>query len=408
MAKHISLAPTPDNIVCLYKKNMRCNLKTLLGIVFVCIQLLLASSGMAAENKIGVVTAHEGNVQLLRGDHVYLAKAGVEIQSNDILITGENSSVQLEMIDKSILKLGAKSRLLLADYKVRKDKSVIKATVEVLSGWLRFVVNKLKKDSDYRFNTPVMTIGVRGTEGIIEAENKTGGLFLQEGAVRVITRKGTGKSQTLEIKSGQYVSRGLNRRFVQTSKPPPGFQRRLPRAMQVKLNRRIHILGPRRVLPQKIRRLDKKDVDRLIRRHPHIQKRLQKRFRRLLPIDKRVKRRTLSVDKPARLRTPGTKYRLPRGQYPLKPVPRTPTKYPWKDRPPVKSDGRPGDNKPRDRDPTVPKNKSTSNRLNKECYPAVSRKQKSGSRVRARPKLRAPRRGTSRRGRTSSAARACK
>ncbi len=387
---------------------MRCNLKTLLGFIFICIQLLLAASGTAAENKIGVVTAQEGNVQLLRGDHVYLAKVGVEIQSDDILITGKNSSVQLEMIDKSILKLGAKSRLLLADYKVRKDKSVIKATVEVLSGWLRFVVNKLRKDSDYEFNTPVMTIGVRGTEGIIEAENKTGGLFLQEGAVQVITRKGTGKAQALEIKSGQYVSRGLNRRFVQTSKPPISFQRRLPRAIQAKLNRRIDILGPRRVLPKKIRRLDKKDVDRLIRRHPQIQKRLQKRFRRLLPVNKKVKRRTLSVDKPTRLRAPGDKYRTPRRQYPLKSVPRTPTKYPRKYRPPVKYDGRPGYNKPRGRYPTIPKNKSTSNRFNKKCYSAVSRKQKTGSRVRTRPNPGAPRRGTSRRGGAPRTANACK
>lgn len=57
--------------------------------------------------------------------------------------------------------------------------------LDVLTGWLRFAVAKLTPAARYTIDSPIMTVGMRGTEGVIQVGMDTGDFALDEGAVDI-------------------------------------------------------------------------------------------------------------------------------------------------------------------------------------------------------------------------------
>jgi hypothetical protein len=241
---------------------------------------LLVLPHVALANDVGVFSEVDGEVKILRGDTYYQAAIGVDVNEQDIIETGEQGSAQLDLKDGSSLRMAGNSRVLLSDYQLREDGSVVKATVDVLSGWLRFAVSKLHGNSSYGFNTPVMTIGIRGTQGIIQADTGDGSLMLEEGHVRVhgIDEEGNARPGEEAVAAGQYLSRRRGRAFARRVGAPAAFWSRLPARMKVRLVRRAQLLKRHGVRPRPIRRMQRRDMLRYLRNHPAMKWRLRRRF----------------------------------------------------------------------------------------------------------------------------------
>jgi hypothetical protein len=236
----------------------------------------------AASDAIGVFTSIDGEVQILRGLNMLAAAQGVEVKSDDVVETGKGASAQLDMEDGSVLKLGPQTRIELTDYQLDADKGVVSATVDVLSGWMRFAVAKLKPTGRYNLSTPMLNIGVRGTEGTIQAENDEGGLHLEEGAVDVQPLGSDVTSfASLRINSGEFVQRLRGKPLAKLPGPPAAFKKRLPKEVQEKLLRRAQKLKERGVPPRLIRRITRQDAKQYLERHPHKQEKLRDRFKSL-------------------------------------------------------------------------------------------------------------------------------
>jgi hypothetical protein len=237
---------------------------------------LLLLTPMVAAAGIGVFADVQGDTRIQRGE-VYLAAApGVDVEEDDIIETGDNASAQVEMLDGSMLKLGAASRLLLADYKFDSGGNVVSAGLEVLSGWLRFAVSKLRSnESLYAISTPTMTIGIRGTEGVIEVYSARGGLFLEEGEVAVRAAD----AGSVPVRAGEYIERAPGQPFVRPATVPPAFRARMPASMQPRMARRAHLLKQRGVPPQQIRHIQREDRERYLRQNPHLHQKFEQRFR---------------------------------------------------------------------------------------------------------------------------------
>jgi hypothetical protein len=255
--------------------------------LFACLGFM--SAAYADSVSVGVFTLARGPVQLLRGENYLAAAPGVEVRADDIIETGKSASAQVDMEDGSVLKLGPETRISLSDYKLDSNKGVISATLDVLSGWLRFTVAKLKPQGRYSFNTPVLTIGVRGTEGTIEAENEQGGLHLQEGAVDVSPiGPDVPGLQPIRVTSGEFIQRLRGQQLAKLPKPPSTFEKRVPPVMQEKIVPRKQELKERGVPPRVIRSITREDAKRIMDRHPHMQPKLRDRFNKSIgnPNDK--------------------------------------------------------------------------------------------------------------------------
>lgn len=238
-----------------------------------CLLLCAPASVLAG---VGVFTDVTGDTRIQRGEFYLAAAPGVEVEKNDIIETGSNANAQVEMRDKTLLKLGADSRLLLADYQFDSSGNVVSAGLEVLSGWLRFAVSKLRsQDSRYVINTPTMTIGIRGTGGVIEAQSAHGGLFLEEGEVAVQAAN----AGSVPVRAGEYIERAQDRPFARPAAVPAAFQARMPATVRPRMTPRAHLLRERGVTPRQIRRIQREDRERYLRQNPHLRQNFEQRFR---------------------------------------------------------------------------------------------------------------------------------
>jgi len=215
----------------------------------------------AAFAHVGVVTEVAGSIELQRGEDVFAAQSGVDVMPGDVLRSGKESSVQVDMDDGSILSIGASSTLQIDDYKLREDKSVISASIALVSGWLRFAVAKLRQqDSSYRFHMPTAVLGVRGTEGVLEVTGEGDKVeshaMLEEGEVDVAeeVEKGRLRGARVVLRPGQYASRRHGRVLKMLRRVPFAFRNRMPARLRAKLIRRIRMLKHRGVPPRRIKR----------------------------------------------------------------------------------------------------------------------------------------------------------
>ena len=156
-----------------------------------------------AAKKVGSVETSSGSVIAVNKSKVSRKLfAGAPVYLGDKVITGEDGSVRLHMIDDAILDLRCYSIMVIEEYALTPSSR--RSIINLLQGSLRKVtgqIGKLSKDV-YELRTPVASIGVRGTEYAVRVFQSKGcggtvnvddGLYLEviKGLVDVHNAKGT-------------------------------------------------------------------------------------------------------------------------------------------------------------------------------------------------------------------------
>jgi hypothetical protein len=134
-----------------------------------CTTVADALAGDAAD-AAGVVKTVKGKVQIERAGGSSGAAIGSDVYSSDRIVTGPESSVGITLRDTTQLSAGANTTLDLNKFAFNSTThdGVLDATVK--RGSLAVISGKLAKANpdSVRFSTPTTTLGVRGTEFIIE------------------------------------------------------------------------------------------------------------------------------------------------------------------------------------------------------------------------------------------------
>ena len=95
----------------------------------------------------------------------------------DLVATGSASRTQMRMLDGGLLALQSDSQLAISNYQFDGASLQGSVSMELLKGGLRTITGKLRQTSgNYKLDTPVASIGVRGTH--YEAELIDGDLHL--------------------------------------------------------------------------------------------------------------------------------------------------------------------------------------------------------------------------------------
>ena len=157
---------------------------------------LLTSSFAMAQETIGVVAARSGTASIVRNSVEIPAKSGTPIFENDIINSDVNSRVQILLKDQTAINLGANASLTI-DAFVFSDEAQ-NVAVKVSKGAFKFISGKVatKNPEKVTVETPVATIGVRGTEfvGVINTQETT--IALLDGKIEVSNVLG---SQLVEV-----------------------------------------------------------------------------------------------------------------------------------------------------------------------------------------------------------------
>ena len=137
----------------------------LLGISF----LMLAVSAVAAP--AGTIKTVKGEVSVERQSKKLPVAPGFSVQAGDRIVTGSDGLVGIVLRDRTSLTAGPNSTLDLDKYVFNPNTHAGEMSASVKRGSLAVISGKLAKGGGdrVRFNTRSMTLGVRGTEFVIEA-----------------------------------------------------------------------------------------------------------------------------------------------------------------------------------------------------------------------------------------------
>jgi hypothetical protein len=137
--------------------------------------LLLGISGAQASSHAGKVIAFTGSAELFRGGQTLPISLGTAIQAQDIIQTANGGIVEIQFTDMSMVTVGSDSQLIIDrfvfDAKAPADDI---SGLRVGAGFFHFVSGKMAREK-VRIDTPVSTIGIRGTAlaGEVAADGKT-------------------------------------------------------------------------------------------------------------------------------------------------------------------------------------------------------------------------------------------
>lgn len=132
---------------------------------------LLTAITPALAESAGIIKTSRGVATIERNGQRLLAGVGAPVEARDRIVTGADGTVGITLRDNTMLSAGPNSVLDLNRFAFDStthdgtvDASVKRGTLAVISG----KIAKANPDA-VRFSTPSITLGVRGTEFVIEA-----------------------------------------------------------------------------------------------------------------------------------------------------------------------------------------------------------------------------------------------
>jgi len=126
---------------------------------------------------VGEVQMRQGEVLVVHKDQTvaFRLKKGFLVYTGDMLITGENSRLNLVMGDQSTLGMSAYSKLIIDKSIYDPAKNERSSTLQLIFGQIRCIVKKIKGEPNYRVRTPTAVAGVRGSDFVISVSRGADG-----------------------------------------------------------------------------------------------------------------------------------------------------------------------------------------------------------------------------------------
>jgi FecR protein len=111
----------------------------------------------------------QGEASVTRGTAAAVAlKVKDLIFKNDILSTGPNSALGITFDDQTTFSLSANARIVVNEFVYSEGGQNNAASIAVGAGTVAFVASLVAKTGTMKVTTPVATLGIRGTTGIID------------------------------------------------------------------------------------------------------------------------------------------------------------------------------------------------------------------------------------------------
>ncbi len=156
---------------------------------------------MAASKPAGkvIIAAGEAYARTLDGEQRPLRRRA-EFFAGEVLVTGDDGRLQVRFLDGAMVDLRENTEYRIDDYRYHGEESTGERSVTtLLKGGLRTITGAIGKQNPdaYRMNTPVATIGIRGTHfeavladglvvgvwrGGVQVRNEAGALEIGQGA----------------------------------------------------------------------------------------------------------------------------------------------------------------------------------------------------------------------------------
>lgn len=163
-------------------------MKTILSLLILMSVAAPSNAQTAASlTRIGGAGAVRGTVNAMAPNATVgrVVESGKPLYLNDHVTTKADSRLQVLLLDESVFTVGPDSDMVLDEFVYDPNTSAGKVTANLTKGVFRFVTGKVaRQGSDgMKIKVPTGTIGIRGTEGVLEVRpEQTTAILVAEGA----------------------------------------------------------------------------------------------------------------------------------------------------------------------------------------------------------------------------------
>src|SRR6478735_12666238 len=147
-------------------------------------KVLTATGSVTIEHVTAVV------VQAALNNQPGQAKVGDPIFLGDVLATGADGRVGITFTDGTAFDLSSNARMAMTEFIYDPNGKSNSSLLSLTKGTFTFVAGKIAKSGDMKVNTPVATMGIRGTTPRVE--------IADDGSVKFSTLIEEGKGQVLQ------------------------------------------------------------------------------------------------------------------------------------------------------------------------------------------------------------------
>ncbi len=126
-----------------------------------------------APQPIGEVEKVVGNVTVIRNGVAIALNVGDKVYNSDVIQTGADSQAGIGFPDGTALNLVANTRMALSDFSFDPNSTSNVALINLVEGTFSFVAGKVAHTGNMKIETPVATMGIRGTTGWVQEQIAT-------------------------------------------------------------------------------------------------------------------------------------------------------------------------------------------------------------------------------------------
>jgi hypothetical protein len=144
------------------------------GILGALCALMLAAGAPLAQSAetAGTVKTLRGSATIVRGASVLPVELGQRLHAGDRVVSAQASYVGITLQDDTRLTIGPAAEMLVREFEFNPNSHAGNLAISFLKGTARVVTGLIARRAPERvsFSTPTMTIGIRGTDFIVDLE----------------------------------------------------------------------------------------------------------------------------------------------------------------------------------------------------------------------------------------------
>jgi VCBS repeat-containing protein len=129
-----------------------------------------AGGPAAAGQIIGHVTKLVGNATVVRNGVSIILNMGDNVEKGDVVLSGSDSTLGITFIDGTVFGLSSNARMVLNEMVYDPNGSNNSSLLSLVAGTITFVAGETAKHGDMKVDTPVATMGIRGTAVLVEID----------------------------------------------------------------------------------------------------------------------------------------------------------------------------------------------------------------------------------------------
>ena len=117
----------------------------------------------ASQAAIGRVETASGSCTVVRNGVSVVLNAGDTVRKGDVVVTSSSSAVAIVFTDGTTFTLSANARMVLDEFVYADGGSDNTASISLVQGTFSFLAGQVAKTGNMKIDTPVATMGIRGT-----------------------------------------------------------------------------------------------------------------------------------------------------------------------------------------------------------------------------------------------------